>query len=231
MKTWQKWLTASVAVVAVGAVGGPFVYIHFIEGKAPAPLTIDTSSPSSDPTSTTATASGSVDGTWSIASGSQVGYRVAEVLFGQSHTAVGRTSAITGSVTIAGANVPSAGFTVDMTTVASDQNRRDQQFQGRIMETSTFPTATFKLTQPIVLGSLPADGVTSTATAVGDLTLHGTKKRVTVKLTGVRSGGTIQVSGSIPVTFADYNISNPSFGPVTTENHGSLEFLLKLAHA
>src|SRR5439155_3435077 len=134
----------------------PFVYIHFIEGKAPAPLTIDTSSPSSDPTSTTA-AGGSVDGTWTIASGSQVGYRVAEVLFGQSHTAVGRTSAITGSVTIAGTTVPSAGFTVDMTTVASDQNRRDRQFQGRIMETSTFTTATFKLTQPIVLGSLPAD--------------------------------------------------------------------------
>src|SRR5439155_14470691 len=122
-----------------------------------APLTIDTSSPSADPASTAPAASGTVDGTWTIASGSQVGYRVAEVLFGQSHTAVGRTSAITGTVTIAGTTVRSATFTVDMTTVASDQNRRDRQFQGRIMETSTFTTATFKLTQPIVLGSLPAD--------------------------------------------------------------------------
>jgi hypothetical protein len=28
------------------------------------------------------------------------------------------------------------------------------------------------------------------------------------------------------VTFADYAIPNPSFGPVTTEGHGEIEFLL-----
>jgi hypothetical protein len=36
----------------------------------------------------------------------------------------------------------------------------------------------------------------------------------------------LQVSGAIPVTFADYTIPNPSFGPVTTEDHGEIEFLL-----
>ena len=34
-------------------------------------------------------------------------------------------------------------------------------------------------------------------------------------------------SGSIPVVFADWGISNPSFaGFVTTQNHGLLEFLI-----
>jgi len=32
--------------------------------------------------------------------------------------------------------------------------------------------------------------------------------------------------GSIPVTFADYGIANPSFGPVSTEDNGEVEFLL-----
>jgi hypothetical protein len=41
-----------------------------------------------------------------------------------------------------------------------------------------------------------------------------------------RSGDSFKVSGTIPVTFSDYNIPNPSFGPVTTEDHGEIEFLL-----
>jgi len=229
MKVWQKWLIAGIAAAAVGATAGPYVYIHFVEGKAPAPLSIATTTPASTHTATAA--AGTVDGTWSIANGSIAGYRVNEVLFGQSNEAVGRTSSITGSVTIGGSTVQAASFSVDLTTVTSDQDRRDRQFQGRIMDTASVPTATFTLTQPIELGSLPAEGVTSTATAVGDLTLHGTTKRVTVKLTGNRTGGTIQVSGSIPIVFAEWSIPNPSFGPVSTEDNGSLEFLLKLTHA
>ena len=130
-----------------------------------------------------------------------------------------------------GTTVKTATFTVDMTTVSSDQQRRDNQFNGRIMETATYPTATFTLTKPIVLASIPADGVTATATATGNLTLHGTTRSVTLKLTGVRNSGAIRVTSSIPVVFADYNISNPSFSPVTTDGHGSLEFLLTLSHA
>jgi len=229
MKNWKRWLIAGIAAAVLGVIGGPYIYIHFIEGKAPAPLAIDTSTPTS--LSTLSSGSGSVDGTWIITSGSQVGYRVQEVLFGQSNTAAGRTSVVTGTVKISGTTVSSASFTVDMTTVASDQERRDRQFNGRIMDTASFPTATFTLTKPIELSSLPADGVQATATAVGNLTLRGTTRSVTVKLTGVRSGGTIQVSGSIPIVFAEWNIPNPSFGPVTTEDNGTLEFLLKLVHA
>jgi hypothetical protein len=43
--------------------------------------------------------------------------------------------------------------------------------------------------------------------------------------------GTISVSGTIPVTFADYGIDNPSGGPATTSDSGSLEFLLNVTHA
>jgi len=45
---WLRWLLAAVAAVVVLAVGGTFVYIHFIEGPAPAPLSLGpaTASPS-----------------------------------------------------------------------------------------------------------------------------------------------------------------------------------------
>jgi polyisoprenoid-binding protein YceI len=211
-------------------VAGPFVYIHFIEGSAPPRLSLATASP---PTTAAASADDPVAtaGTWTVAGGSQVGYRVKEILFGQSNTAVGRTSAVTGTMTMAGAAVTAAHFSVDMTTVTSDQHRRDSQFNGRIMDTASYPTATFTLTQPIQLGSIPAAGATVTEQAVGHLTLHGTTRAVTFSLTARQTGDTISVSGSIPITFADWNIPNPSFGPVSTDDHGVLEFLLNFTRS
>ena len=94
------------------------------------------------------------------------------------------------------------------------------------MNVTRYPTATFKLTQPIDLGTLPADGLTVTVPATGELTLHGTTKTVTTNVTAKRTGGTIEVNGTIPVVFADYGIPNPSFGPANTEDHGEIEFLV-----
>jgi polyisoprenoid-binding protein YceI len=230
---WKRWLLIAV-ISAVGlAVVGPYVYIHFIEGKPPAPLALTTSAPAATTDPSSSTPSGSFDayGTWSVAEGSQVGYRVKEVIFGQSNEAVGRTSDVAGTISVAGSTIRSATFTADMTSVASDQSRRDTQFHGRIMNTSTFPTATFTLTQPIDVGSIPTDGVAKTYEATGEFTIHGVTKRVAFPLTGKRSGSTIQVSGSIPIVFADWGIGNPSFGPVTTEDHGVMEFLLNFRHA
>jgi polyisoprenoid-binding protein YceI len=160
------------------------------------------------------------------ASGSQAGYRVKEVLFGQSTEAVGRTSNVDGALTISGTTVESAAISIDLASVASDESRRDGQFRGRIMNVSQYPTATFTLKSPIDLGTLPADGATVTVPATGELTLHGTKKTVTVDVTAKRSGGTISVNGTIPVVFADYGIPNPSFGPASVEDHGEIEFLV-----
>ncbi len=229
MRRWKRWLVIGVAAAALLLVGGPFVYIHFIEGASPPPLTLaspSASGTSSDPAPATAT-----DGTWKVSTGSLVGYRVKEVLFGQSNVAVGRTGHVTGSITVSGTAVTGGSFTVDMATVTSDQSRRDEQFNGRIMETSTFPTATFRVTQPIELGSIPANGAERTVQAKGQLTLHGVTRTVDFEVTGRYTGSAVQVAGSIPITFADWNIPNPSFGPITTEDHGVLEFALNFTHA
>lgn len=227
-------------VVAAGllVIVGPFVYIHFVEGKPPAKLTLSPTAGSASDTAGAATETGSasasgtdVAGTWKVASGSEVGYRVKEVLFGQAATAVGRTSSVQGTLTVQGATVTAASFTVDMKSVASDRPQRDRQFNGRIMETSTYPTATFTLTKPIDLGAVPPVGSTRTFTATGTLTLHGVTQAVDLTLTCRRATGSFQVNGSVPITFADWHIANPSFGPVTTQDNGVLEFLLNFAKA
>jgi polyisoprenoid-binding protein YceI len=237
---WLRWLITAIVIVVVLAVAGPFVYIHFFNGSTPAALSLKPSgsasasagsSASSTPAATTA-ASGSVAGTWSAGSGSVVGYRVNEVLVGQSTTAVGRSTSVTGHLAIAGTTATAASFTVQMATVHSDKSERDGQFDNRIMDVAKYPTGTFTLTSPIDLAPLPATGVIKSYTAHGKLTLHGTTRAVTFTLTAERKGANIEVAGDIPVLFADYNIANPSIGGfVTTQNHGLLEFLLVFSKA
>jgi len=232
---WLRWVLVAGAAVVVLAVGVPFAYIHFIEGPAPAPLGLNgTASPSA------ANGSGGsgqpagtpLAGTWAVATGSRAGYRVNEVLAGQNNVAVGRTSSVAGHLTIANTTVTAGAFSVKMATIHSDQSQRDAQFDGRIMDVATYPTGTFTLTRPISLAPVPATGVIKTYKATGKLTLHGHTRQVTFGLKAERTGGKIEVSGSIPVTFAAYGIGNPSFGSfVTTQSHGILEFLMNFSRS
>jgi polyisoprenoid-binding protein YceI len=170
-----------------------------------------------------------LDGAWVVGSGSQAGYRVHETLAGQSTTAVGRTSGVTGSVTVSGHRVSKGSISVDVASIASDRSQRDQQFTGRIMDAARFPTAEFTLTKPIDLGSVPPVGATVTATATGNLTLHGVTKPASFPATVKRSAGTVAVAGAIPVRYADYQIDNPSVGGfVSVGDSGTIEFLLVL---
>ena len=218
-----RWILCGVAVAIALVVGGTFVFIHFVEGEAPPALAASAST-------AVQSATGSVAGNWQVAQG-QAGYRVEEVLNGQSNTAVGRTTAVTGGLTATPTKVTEAKFTVDLTKVASDQARRDGQFQDRIMQTSQFPTATFTLVDPVDLATLATAAGTRTVDVHGTLALHGTTKDVTVPLTVVRSGATLTISGQVPVVFADYGIDNPSFGFVKTEDQGTIEILLHLTKA
>src|SRR6478672_6892087 len=197
-------------LVFLVAVVAPYVYIHFIEGPAPEKLKLadpktsstSTKSGSDSSSATTAPATAAVEGAWTVSKdGTVVGYRVGEVLFGQSTTAVGRTDAVTGELTISGTTATAASFTTDLTKVSSDQGNRDRQFQGRIMDTATYPTATFKLTSPIALTAIPQDLVKVTEKATGDLTLRGKTRSVTFDVVARRNGDKIEVNGSIPITF------------------------------
>ncbi|HKA02745.1 MAG TPA: YceI family protein [Acidimicrobiales bacterium] len=251
-RRWPWFVGGAVVLVLVGLVAGPFVYIHFIQADPKAKLTFENADKAAASTTTPTTAGGAttagapvgsattaaaastsatgVDGTWTATDASQLGYRVKEVLFGQSADAVGRTNRVEGQLTIAGTTVNAASFTVQVASITSDESRRDSQFTGRIMSTSQFPTATFTLTQPINFGSVPADKVEIDAQVTGDLTLRGVTKSVTFPITARRNGAHIEVSGSIPIVFADYRIPNPSTAGISTEDNGVMEFLLVFAH-
>jgi polyisoprenoid-binding protein YceI len=158
------------------------------------------------------------------------GYRVREKLatLPAQSDAVGRTNAVTGSVVIDGTTVTAADVVVDVTTLDSDEDRRDNRIRSMGLETDTFGTATFSLTSPIELGA----GDTVSVSAIGDLTIHGVTKSVTIPLDAKRSGATLEVVGSIEFPMADFDIDPPSIGGfVTVEDDATMEFQLFLDRA
>ena len=190
--------------------------------------TTETSAETSAETTTTAAeaADDGVDGRWEVADGTEVGYRVGEILFGVTTEGVGRTRDVSGHLVIEGTTITEATFEVDMATITSDDTRRDGQFRGRIMSVTDYPTATFTLTEPIELERLPAIDEQVVVTATGDLTLRGVTRPVTFDLTAQRTADRIGILGEIPIVFADFEIPNPSITGITTEDQGLLEFVV-----
>ncbi len=236
MRRTIMWVLAVVVATVAVVTGGTWAYIELVRDDPPNRLTVDSGDRAPG---TSADAGGAeqgsgaaaVDGVWRVTSGSQAGYRVKEVLFGQDAEAVGRTDRVNGQFEVRGISVTAGSFTVDMATVTSDETRRDNQFRGRIMDVARHPTATFRLAEPIRLPSVTPEGQETIVRAVGDLTLRGTTKRVSLDLQAKRSGTTIQVAGRVPIVFEEWGILNPSFGPARTEDRGELEFRLGFERA
>jgi polyisoprenoid-binding protein YceI len=238
-------LIGAVAVVlALAVAGGYGLWYLFLRGSEPAAVA-DASVPALPSTtvaSSSPLASGGLAGTWKIDtsigsssdwSDSFVGYRVQEELASiGANTAVGRTPKVDGTLSIDGTKVTAGTITADLTALKSNDDRRDGQLRRQGLETSQFPTAEFVLASPIDFGAAPADGQVVSATAKGRLTLHGVTKDVEIPLKARLSGSTIAVTGSLPIAFADYNITKPSsFVVLTVEDQGTMELQLFFTHA
>ncbi len=226
MSTRAKVLIVGGIVVAALIGGGLYWYLR---DDAPEAVSLESAVDQvedDDPSSTTAAPGTSapesaVDGIWTVdtetgefdfetATGTFAGFRINEELAGVgSATAVGRTGDVTGSFTIEGTDVTEADFEVDLTTITTNESRRDDRVQ-EALETSSFPTATFTLTEPIALGSGAAEGEAVTATAVGDLTIHGVTRSVDFPMEAQLVDDTVVLVGSIDQTLPDYDVVAPS---------------------
>jgi polyisoprenoid-binding protein YceI len=225
-------LTTIVAIVAVGAAGVLFVYFVLFSHSAPAPLAL---TPPPAAAATPALTVTEIPGVWTVASHSVAGYRVREQLaFVQAPSdAVGRTSQISGGVTIAGSatalSVSAANFTVNVQSLTSDQQMRDNRLQSMGLESSQFPTATFVLSSPVTLPSDAASGAEIHVSLTGALTIHGATRTETIPVQARISGSEIDVVGSITFPWSDFNMQAPDIaGFVTVDGTATMEFDLFL---
>ena len=236
MNNRRALIAAIVAgALLVGAAGIGIVYFVVFAGSSPQKLALSSPTPS---TSASAASSASTlgPGTWTVTSGSQAGYRVREQLASlpAPSDAVGRTSAITGTMTLAqsasGYTVTTASFTVDVSKLTSDQSRRDQRIHSQGLESDRFPTATFQLATPIAVVADAAGGQTIHVSATGVLTLHGVAKTVTIPIDARFTGSKIELVGSVTFPFSLFGMTPPSIGGfVTVQDNATMEFQLELA--
>ena len=177
-------------------------------------------------------AAGPLSGTWTVGSGSEVGYRVHEVLFGLSHTAVGRTHRVAGTMTFSGSELVAADFRVQMASVLTNQAGREVMWRDYIMNTGAYPLASFQLSQPIRLATLPPVGKVVPVVATGRLTMRGVTRVVHFTIRGERvSAAAIDLNAEIPIVFREWKIPNPSFAITKVSNTGTLEVLLHLSRS
>ena len=228
----RRTLIAAVVAGALilGAAGVGVLYFVVFAGSSPQKLALSSPTPSPSGSAAASTAGA---GTWTVGSGSVAGYRVREQLasLAAPSDAVGRTSAITGTLTLtqaaSGYTVAASGFTVDVSKLTSDQSRRDQRIHSQGLESDRYPTATFKLTSPIALSADATSGQTIHVSATGDLTIHGVTKSVTIPIDARLTGSKIELVGSITFPFSQFGMTPPSIGGfVTVQSNATMEFQL-----
>ena len=242
--TRSRLLIAGMALVLAVGVGGYVAYDQVLSGDSVAPLTLPSSEPEATAADQSASASasaaasagsgvdGDLAGTWMVGGDSQAGYRVREQLASLSaeSDAVGRTSDVTGSITLESdgstITLTAGSLTVDTTTIASDEDRRDNRLRSEGLQTDRYPTATFIITQPVDIPATAVDGTATDITLVGDLELHGVTKSVSIPAQARLVDGTIQVAGSITFALADFGIVAPNVGGfiLSIADEGALEF-------
>ena len=179
-----------------------------------------------------------INGSWNVdaetgsftledATGSFAGFRVDEELASiGAFTAVGRTGDVSGTMEIASEQVTSVEIEVDLTTLQTDDRRRDGAVQ-RALGASRHPTAAFSLTEDLHIEGAAVSGTAIMLSAPGDLTVNGITRPVVVDIQAQLVGSVIAVVGSVEVTFADFDVTVPQVPVVlSAEDHGVMEFQL-----
>ncbi|MGD0964175.1 MAG: YceI family protein [Candidatus Acidiferrales bacterium] len=152
-------------------------------------------------------------------SGTSATYRVREQLAGLNFPddAVGSTDLVTGGLVILpDGSVDSARskLTIDLRNLKSDQDMRDGYVKNRTLETDKFPTAEFvaKRLQGVP-SPLPAPDRPTGQTGfqlVGDLTVHGITKEVTLSGYATYSKDLVAGRAMTDFTFSTFGLTKPS---------------------
>jgi polyisoprenoid-binding protein YceI len=152
--------------------------------------------------------------------GNEARFRVREQLagFDLPNDAVGKTAKIDGAMVLAADGKilkDSSRFTVDLTTLTSDQSRRDGFIKRNTIQTDSFPNAVFVPTSAQGLpATLPATGDLAFS-LTGDLTIHGVTKPATWQVKAKRiAGGAVTGTATTEFKFGDFNMTIPKVARV-----------------
>jgi polyisoprenoid-binding protein YceI len=146
--------------------------------------------------------------------GNEARYNVREQLLHHDlpNDAIGITTGITGAISVSSTgafDTANSRITIDVTTLKSDQERRDGYVQRRLLETDKYPKVTFVPTALVgAIAPLPTTGPQSFDLA-GLITVHGVTKPTVWHVKATSSGDDLTGSGYTKFTFADMSLDQP----------------------
>lgn len=172
-----------------------------------------------------------------IAPGTVARYLVREQLAGVSlpNDAVGTTTAVKGQVLLGPGNTvqgDESRFTVDLTTLKSDDSRRDNYIRRNTLDTGRFPTAGFVLREVRGLASpLPESGAANFQLE-GDLTVRGVTSSVVWNAAGTFILEGIIGTATTSFPFSQFGMRAPAvFVVVSVEDNIRLELDFQLVRS
>jgi polyisoprenoid-binding protein YceI len=154
-----------------------------------------------------------------VAERSEVRYRIREQLAGINFPsdAVGSTRAIDGGIALDTQGRVVHGnsrLTVDLRTLQSDRERRDNYVRRNTLETDRFPMVVFVPSEVRGLSSpLPQTG-TASFEFVGELTVRDVTRPLRWQATATFNGQEVSVQASTAFRFADFGLSIPRVASV-----------------
>jgi len=178
-------------------------------------------------------ASTDIDGEWTVTNRpgtnhSSAGFTFDEVLPGERRTTSGSTKGVSGTVTIEGGTLTAGEIEVDMTTITSDSDVRDNNVRRKIFLTDQYPNATFQVSEPADLSGVPADGSVAQVELTGDLTIMDETNEITETFDVARSGDRLLVAGDIHVNRLDYGVETPDFVAATIAEEGEINIRINM---
>lgn len=214
-------VAVAVVALAIALVGPPVYKLITSEGLQTASIAEGNGEP----------ATVGLDGHWDVIPGSgtnssEAGYTFDEILPGQEKSTSGRTSGVEGSLVVDDGVLEQGQVTVDVASIESDIERRDIHVRDNILHTDDYPEATFSISEPVDLSSVPEDGSVDTVTVNGELTMHGQTNSVSAELRVLRTGENVIVEGQVPVDREEFGIISPEFVASQIAEQGTVDLLL-----
>ena len=144
------------------------------------------------------------------ASQSQASYAVDETFLGQrlDVTAVGKTSALSGAIVLQNGVIQPSTVEVDLTTLRSDQSRRDNRVQ-QVLDTRNHPRAVFRIEKaegdPVL-----TEGQEVPIRLTGTMTIKGVDRPLTFAGTAKLADGILTLSAEATFAMTEFGVDPPN---------------------
>jgi polyisoprenoid-binding protein YceI len=132
------------------------------------------------------------------------------VAVGTTHTEQGSFQIRTGADPV----VASMNVSVDLRTLQSDSDRRDNFVRQNTLETNQYPTATFVSTCASNLPTNYVEGQEATFQITGNLTIHGQTNKAVFDVKGTLENGTTTGTATTTIFMTDYGMQPPNLANI-----------------